>query len=158
MSRTYMNIRLAYETKYWLECLQEEVQKTLDSSINEHDMEKFEQLIVHKLEEQDSLLGAISITTFFKVSSSSVIEKAFRETKSYSQSEWTELAYQMKVMKVKQDMEIGTLTPRLYLRNDIISELEKYQTLFKSEDMVRQVRMSYVIKLVTFAYYKKLFP
>ncbi|EHD91195.1 hypothetical protein SPAR34_1935 [Streptococcus pneumoniae GA13856] len=54
-------------------------------------------------------------------------------------------------------MEIGTLTPRLYLDNNIISELEKYQFLFKSDDMIRQVRMSYVIKMVAFAYYKKLF-
>ncbi|QGH03933.1 hypothetical protein EA458_05110 [Streptococcus dysgalactiae subsp. dysgalactiae] len=153
-----MTLRFKDNIKYWLECLQEEVQTTLDSSINEYDMKKFEQLIVDKLEEKASLLGAVSITTFFKVSSSSVIEKAFRETRGYSQSEWAELANQMKVTKVKQDMEIGTLTPRLYLQNDIISELEKYQTLFKSDDMVRQVRMSYVIKLVTFAYYNKIFP
>ncbi|HFR3169458.1 hypothetical protein [Streptococcus suis] len=157
MSRTYMNIRLAYETKYWLECLQEEVQKVLDSSIKEGDMEELEHLIMEKLEQKHALLGAVSITTFFKVSSSSVIEKAFQETKNYTQSEWIELARQMKVTPVKQDMEIGTLTPRLYLKNDIISELEKYQTLFKSEDMVRQVRMSYVIKLLVFAFYKKVF-
>ena len=157
MNRTYMNIRLAYEAKYWLECIQAEVQKDLDSSIEEEDMEEIERLIMEKLEQKNALLGAVSITTFFKVSSSSVIEKAFQETKNYTQSEWIDLARQMKVTPVKQDMEIGTLTPRLYLKNNIISELEKYQTLFKSDDMVRQVRMSYVIKLLVFAYYKKLF-
>ncbi|HGS0482872.1 TPA: hypothetical protein ACL8EB_002000, partial [Streptococcus pneumoniae] len=157
MSRTYINIRLAYETKYWLECIQEEVQKKLDALINEQDIEELESIITNKLEKKDSLLGAVSITTFFKVSSSSVIEKAYNETKNYTTSEWREIARQMNLAKVKQNMEIGTLTPRLYLDNNIISELEKYQFLFKSDDMIRQVRMSYVIKMVAFAYYKKLF-
>ncbi|HEU7493628.1 TPA: hypothetical protein VV811_001989, partial [Streptococcus pneumoniae] len=83
--------------------------------------------------------------------------KAYNETKNYTTSEWREIARQMNLAKVKQNMEIGTLTPRLYLDNNIISELEKYQFLFKSDDMIRQVRMSYVIKMVAFAYYKKLF-
>ncbi|HFU3942660.1 hypothetical protein [Streptococcus equi] len=157
MSRNYMNIRLAYETKFWLECLQEEVQKVLDSSIEEEDMKEFECLIMRELEQKNALLGAVSITTFFKVSSSSVIEKAYQETKNYTQSEWAELARQMKTTKVQQDMKIGTLTPRLYLEDSIIAELEKYQILFKSEEMVRQVRMSYVLKLLVFAYYKKIF-
>ncbi|HGS1449547.1 TPA: hypothetical protein ACL8DX_002002, partial [Streptococcus pneumoniae] len=115
MSRTYINIRLAYETKYWLECIQEEVQKKLDALINEQDIEELESIITNKLEKKDSLLGAVSITTFFKVSSSSVIEKAYNETKNYTTSEWREIARQMNLAKVKQNMEIGTLTPRLYL-------------------------------------------
>lgn len=66
MSRTYINIRLAYETKYWLECIQEEVQKKLDALINEQDIEELESIITNKLEKKEFSIGGCFHNNFFQ--------------------------------------------------------------------------------------------
>ncbi|EGT1998948.1 hypothetical protein I2K92_000379, partial [Listeria monocytogenes] len=82
-------------------------------------------------------------------------EKAYHHTKNYSSQKWKdiEISLQENIHKIPKDKDVGTLAPRLYLEDWIISELEKYQKEFMREDMVRVVKMSYVLKLIIYAYY-----
>lgn len=155
LARTYMSIRLSYEAKYWLEILQRFTQQELDETIDSHDIRNIEFIIKDYLEDKEDALGGVSITTIFKVSASSVIEKAYHHTKNYSSQKWKdiEITLQENIHKIPKDKDVGTLAPRLYLEDWIISELERYQKEFMREDMVRVVKMSYVLKLVIYAYY-----
>lgn len=150
-----MSIRLSYEAKYWLEVLQGFIQQELDEQVDNDDLENIEQTIKDYLESKRNALGGVSITTIFKVSASSVIEKAYHHTKNYSSEKWKyiETSLQENIHKIPKDKDVGTLAPRLYLEDNVLSELEKYQKEFMREDMVRVVKMSYVLKLVIYAYY-----
>lgn len=149
MARDYLNVRLAYETKYWLEELQEIKQQELNRRINEGLIEDIE----NKIYDEYSLNG-ISTTIILKVSASSIIEDAFNRTKMYSIEQWrvanSKLTYTEKEIDFKKT--IGTLTPRLYLDINIIKGLESYCTMFMTEKNIRSVKLSYVIKCVIHAY------
>lgn len=58
--------------------------------------------------------------------------------------------------KIPTDIDVGTLSPRLYLEEDVIQGLERYQYEFKKPSMVRVYRLSNAIKLVIFASYLKI--
>ncbi|MFB8530711.1 hypothetical protein [Enterococcus casseliflavus] len=155
MTRTYMSIRLSYEAKYWLEKLQGIVQELLDEQINKDDLKKIENNIKVYLEGKNDSLGGVSITTIFKVSASSIIEKAYEHTKDYTPHQWKQVEQSLsdEIKEIPKNKDVGTLAPRLYLKNEIISGLEKYQKDFMHEDMVRIVKMSYVLKIIICAYY-----
>ncbi|ODJ49419.1 hypothetical protein BFR40_11980 [Brochothrix thermosphacta] len=155
MTRTYMSIRLSYEAKYWLEKLQGIVQDLLDEQINKDDLKKIENNIKVYLEDKNDSLGGVSITTIFKVSASSIIEKAYEHTKDYTPHQWKQVEQSLsdEIKEIPKNKDVGTLAPRLYLKNEIISGLEKYQKDFMHEDMVRIVKMSYVLKIIICAYY-----
>ena len=93
-----------------------------------------------------------------KASASSVLEEAFERTKSLSIEEWHKLDNEMKqsISAIPKDKDVGTLSVRFFLENSIISSLESYQKEFMTSEMVRQVRLSYVLKLIIFAYYKEI--
>lgn len=157
MPREYLNVRLAYEAKYWLEELQELKQQELNKQINDGVVEDIEKKIFEEYK-----LNGVSITIILKVSASSIIEDAFKSTERYSIEQWQEvnnkLIYTEKEIDNKKD--IGTLTPRLYLDTNIIKGLEAYCTAFMTEKNIRSVKLSYVIKCVVHAYYldlKKIF-
>ncbi len=57
----------------------------------------------------------------------------------------------------KNVIDIGSLTPKLYLRKDVIDGLKNYSTLFMSEQNLRPLKISYIIKYVVYAYYKEFF-
>jgi len=159
MARTYMSVRLSYEAKYWLEVLQASIQEELDQQINDSDMENIELIIRDYLENKQDILSGVSITTIFKVSASSVIEKAYEQTKNYSAKQWENVltSLQENVRNIPKDKAVGTLAPRLYLDEEVVSGLEKYQKEFMLKDMVRVARMSYVLKLVIYAYYLEIY-
>lgn len=98
-------------------------------------------------------LGGVSITNILKVSASSIIEKAYYYTENYSLEKWLEIDELVQNSKINSNLEVGTLTPRLYLDKEVINGLEQYRYDFKKENMVRVVKMSYVIKNVLYAYH-----
>ncbi|MFI3226607.1 MAG: hypothetical protein R3Y09_04260 [Clostridia bacterium] len=53
--------------------------------------------------------------------------------------------------------DIGTLTPKLYLKSDVVQGLKDYTFKFMSSENIRPLRLSYVIKYVVYAYYKEYF-
>lgn len=158
MARTYMSVRLSYEAKYWLELLQRQVQQTLDDEIGDGESEEIESLIKKYLEGKKDVLGAVSITTILKVSASSIIEDAFSNTKDYTLEKWRKLQGSVgsAANQLPKNKNVGTMALRLYLDDEIITGLEKYQEKFMLDDMVRVARMSYVIKVVVYAYYLEL--
>lgn len=153
MTREYLNVRLSYEAKYWLEELQELKQKELNGHIDKGLVEKIEK----KVFEQFSLDG-VSTTIILKVSASSIIEAAFRRTEMYSHEQWKKVNDKLGDTEKKIDFnkEIGTLTPRFYLDTNIIKGLEGYCITFMTEKNIRSVKLSYVIKCVIHAYYLEL--
>lgn len=157
MSREYISIRLSYEAKFWLEKLQSHIQENLDKTIHENEIEEMEKILKQYLEKKSDSLGGVSITNILKVSASSIIEKAYYYTSNYSTEKWLEIDKLAQNSKVESNLEIGTLTPRLYLDKEVINGLEKYRYDFKKEKMVRVAKMSYVIKNVLYAYQREIF-
>lgn len=90
--------------------------------------------ILKKIFEEFSLNG-VSTTIILKVSVSSIIEEAFRNTKTYSIDQWKKI--NSKLIYIEKDIDfkkkIGTLTPIFYLDTNIIKELEKYCITFMTE-------------------------
>lgn len=162
--RDYLNIRLSYEAKFFIESIQTQLQESLRSSISENEVPLIEQsiksFINHEFNELDpKTIDAISVTTILKVSSSSVIEGAFKysSNSNFSLEKWRAIEHEMRAFKIDKNIEVGSLTPKLYLEKDIISALNQYQKDFMKESMIRVVRLSYVISIVVFAYYKYIF-
>ncbi|MGX7048777.1 hypothetical protein RU86_GL002140 [Lactococcus piscium] len=153
MARDYMSIRLSYEAKFWLEKLQGHVQQVLDKSIDEKEIDDMEIILKEYLEKISDSLGGVSITNILKVSASSIIEKAYYYTENYSLEKWLEIDELVRNSKINSNLEVGTLTPRLYLDKEVINGLEQYRYDFKKDNMVRVVKMSYVIKNVLYAYH-----
>lgn len=156
MARDYLNIRLSYEAKYWIEQLQECKQQELDKHINDGLIENIENEIIEK---KADLLEGVSVTTILKVSSSSIVEAAFKKTEKNSIAEWHEIMEKTPIAtkNIDYQKEIGTLTPRLYLDTNIIEGLENYRITFKTEKNIRSLKMSYIIKCVVYAYYAEIF-
>ncbi|MBF0015505.1 hypothetical protein HAX42_14985 [Enterococcus casseliflavus] len=155
MTRVNKTVRLAYETKLWI-----------DELINIKELELREQInkgLVPNLENQlfelnPMVLNGVSCNVVLKVTSGSVIEQAYRNTKHYSIDDWHKVIEIMKVEISKLNFSSeSTVTPRLYIDEKILSELEKYQDTWRSKEPgKRLIRLSYVIKLVVFAeYYSK---
>ena len=155
MARVNKTVRLAYETKLWI-----------DELINIKELELREEInngIISKLEEDlfsinSEILNGVSCNVILKVTSGSVIEQAYRNTKHYSLEDWSKIQKLMKRKLSEVDFsEETTVTPRLYIDDEILSELETYQDTWRSKEPgKRLIRLSYVIKLVVFAeYYSK---
>ena len=156
--RSHLGVRLSYEAKYWLESIQAVIQEKLDAKINEQDVENLEKATKSYLKEIDNELGATSVTLILKASASSILEEAFEKTQSLSLKDWHKLDNEMKysISSIPKDKDVGTLSVRFFLENSIITSLEGYQKKFMTSELVRQVRLSYVIKLVIFGYYKEI--
>lgn len=158
MPKTYMSVRLSYDAKYFLDVIQKTTQQELDKNISETDLVYIEKQIRNYLEKKQDVLGGVSIATRFNVSVSSVIEKAFEYTKSFTPQKWEEvrISYLEYSDKIPKDKNVGNLALRLYLDDTIIAGLEQYQKDFMLEDMVRVARMSYVLKLVIYGYFREI--
>lgn len=154
MAREYLNVRLSYEAKYWLELLQEIKQQELNKRIDNGLVEDIEKKVF-----EEFLLDGVSTTIILKVSASSIIEDAFRRTEKYSIEQWKRVNEKLVDTEKKIDFhkKIGTLTPRFYLDRNIIKGLEEYCLTFMTEKNIRSVKLSYVIKCVIHAYYLELF-
>ncbi|RYD11409.1 hypothetical protein [Staphylococcus equorum] len=160
--RDYINIRLSYEAKFFIESIQTQLQESLQSSISEKELPLIEQsiksFINHEFKELNpKTIDAISVTTILKVSSSSIIEGAFKYSSNFPLDKWKIIETEMNAFKIDKNIEVGSLTPKLYLEKDVIIGLNQYQKDFMKESMIRIVRLSYVISIVVFAYYKYIF-
>ncbi|HAT4093904.1 TPA: hypothetical protein I9Z34_002422 [Clostridium perfringens] len=150
MARDYLNVRLSYEAKYWLEQLQEFKQQELNRRIDNGLVEDIEKKVLEEFS-----LDGVSTTIILKVSASSIIEDAFRSTEMYSAEKWKKINDKLVETEKEIDFKkkIGTLTPRFYLETDIIKGLEGYCITFMTDKNIRSVKLSYVIKCVIHAYY-----
>ncbi|MCO4851780.1 hypothetical protein [Bacillus vallismortis] len=156
MSREYLNIRLSYEAKYWIEKLQEYKQQKLDKYINDGLIADIENEVI---ENHSKILDGVSLTIILKVSTSSIVEVAFNKTKHYALEKWRQIIEKLEKPnnEIDYQKEIGTLTPRLYLDTNIIQGLEQYRIDFKSQKNIRSLKMSFIIKCVVYAYYLEVF-
>lgn len=152
-----MNIRLSYEAKYCIEKIQAKIQNELDLAISTNDLDEIEQLTRNYLINKDPLLSGVSITNILKISSSSIVEESINFSWNFSLKDWEKIETKMNNYSFKENLDVGTLTPRLYLNEKTQQRIQEYQKSFMKDSMVRVVKNSYVIKLVVFAYYLHIF-
>lgn len=157
MVRVYKTIRLAYEAKVWIdelilrrECeLKEEIKNGLVNRL-ETDMQEF----------YTDLLNGISFNVVLKVSAGSIIEQAYRYCKkqNFTDDEWDKIQHLMNRTIVTENFQNeSSVTPRIFLDENILDGLEEFRNHFKSDEPgKRPPRLSYVIKLVIFAFYSHL--
>ncbi|MTV94442.1 hypothetical protein GM529_14255, partial [Streptococcus pneumoniae] len=83
----------------------------------------------------------------------SVIEESYRNTKHYSIDEWQKLRQEMEkdIKKVNPSLETS-VTPRLYLDENVLNGLDEFRYhLMKEDGATRLTRLSYIIKLVVYS-------
>lgn len=151
--KEYRTIRIARETKYWINELinykENELKEVKNSLIKEYEM---------KLRKSDDFSDGYSPTISIAVTSGSILEAAYNYTQKVDIN-WIELFNEIEKEKNKIDknIDVGTLTPRFYLYSSVWDELENYRIKLKPVEMQRNLMLNYVIKLVIFAYYKSIF-
>ena len=152
MPRIYKTIRLAYETKYWLDQLIDRRTEQLKKSIRENGLQDRieEQLLKMNGEE----LNGVSVNVSLNVTVGSVIEQAVRYSRNLTVEQWNALAGEVESAKRRiEDTSQNDVTPRIYLDQEIYRELEDMQ-LFLRQEGERVPRISYVIKLSAYNLYK----
>ena len=151
--RIYKSVRLASITSIWVNELIYLKEKQLEESIKNGLVNEAEKILL----KQFPLLNGVSRNITFKVSFSSIVEMCYRDTADYSIEKWDALSKEIENSKalIKNIDTTDTTTPKLYLDEEVWSGLEEYQRKFMNEENKRVLRLSYVIKLVIFAGYKK---
>lgn len=157
MAKVYKTIRLAYETKIWLDKLIIYREKQLQTEVKNGLIKKLEKDVQSQFNE---LLNGLSLNLVLKVSSGSILEQAYRycQTKNFSDKEWSKLEKRMKHMIKEENFQTETtVTPKFYLDEDVLDGLEQYRYIFKIEEPGKRLPLlSYIIKLVVFAFYDSL--
>lgn len=152
MPRVYKTVRLAYETKKWLNDLIATHEEQL-KGIKESLITKYEDLL-RENEEFKNYSPTLSVT----VSSGSILEAAYNYCMSsnLSPSDWSAISEECKKTAKKEigDLDVGSTTPRFLIGTDILEGLEKLQWELKPANMQRNLQLNFVIKLVVFYYYK----
>ena len=157
MARVYKTVRLAYETRVWMDKLiltrEQELKRQLKNGLTD-------KLETDMQEHYSDLLNGISFNVVLKVSSGSVLEQALKKKKkqNFSDEEWEKIQINMERTIIKEDFQDETsVTPRLYLDENILEGLEEYRYHFKNDAPGKRLpRLSYIIKLVVFAFYHEL--
>ena len=152
MPRIYKTIRLAYETKYWLDQLIDRRTERLKKSIREKGLQDRieEQLLKMNGEE----LNGVSVNVSLNVTVGSVIEQAVRYSRDLTVEQWNALAGEVESAKRRiEDVGQNDVTPRIYLDQEIFRELEDLQTFLRQEGQ-RAPRTRYVIQLAAYNLYK----
>lgn len=156
MARVYKTIRLAQKAKIWIDQLIVRRERELKEEIKNGLLDKLETDIQNHYSE---LLDGISFNLVLKVSAASVIEQAYRYCKkrNFSEKEWASIQKHMDAFVVKENFsDKSTVTPRLFLDETVLEGLEEYRYHFKSDEPGKRLpRLSYIIKLVVFAFYNK---
>ncbi|MGX7031147.1 hypothetical protein [Vagococcus zengguangii] len=152
MPRVNKTVRLAYETKLWIDELISKKELELREEINKGLIPKLEK---HLFENSTDILNGVSCNVVLKVTSGSIIEQAYRNTRHYTNDEWKKVVRNMeRSLKEVNMYKETTVTPRLYLDEDILTALESYQDEWRSKEPgKRLIKLSYVIKVVVFADY-----
>ena len=150
MAREYKTVRLSYEAKVWINELILKRNTELQKEIKEGLLGKLEDKM---FELNPQLLDGVSISLVLKVTNGSVIEQAVRATREYDIEKWRKVMAEMEVAKKKiQVVDVTDVTPRLYLNVEILDELEQLRYKLRADGDCLP-RLSYVIKLVVFAFY-----
>lgn len=148
--KEHKTIRLAYSAKFFIDRLVRERDAELKNEVNELTNE-IENLIAENFFER---LNGYSGNYTIKVTTSSIIEQAYRDTKNYSDEDWEVLKVKMEQVEYelqKKNVNIDNVTPRLFLDTDILNGLNNY--CYEWAGAGRPLRLSYVIKLVVFGLY-----
>ncbi|HHX61170.1 MAG TPA: hypothetical protein GX707_10725 [Epulopiscium sp.] len=154
MGKVYKTVRLAHETKYWIDCIIEKRTKELQKEIKGNRIIPEIREEVFRLHEQS--LDGVSISINLNVTNSSIIEQAVRFSRNISKQVWIKtIAMDMeKDIKRIQCDSFDDSIPRLHINEEILEELEKMRLDFK-EAGKRIPRLSYVVKLVVYAFQKE---
>jgi hypothetical protein len=147
-------VRMAAETKTWVDKLILNEQARLNEKIRQGLIDSLEEKLLQDFYRE---LAGISFNLSLNITVGSVIEKAYIATKHYSNSEWEILAKSMKELETNLDINNKGVTPRIALEIDVLRGLEDYQLKFMElntyAEAKRAVNLSYVIKLVVYAYW-----
>jgi hypothetical protein len=147
-------VRMAAETKEWVDDLIFNEQAKLNEEIRQGLIDRLEEKLLQDFYRE---LEGISLNLTLNITVGSVIEKAYIATKHYSESEWDILAKSMKEFEANLDINNKGVTPRIALEIDVLRGLEDYQSEFRKlntyAEAKRAVNLSYVIKLVVYAYW-----
>lgn len=153
MSREYKTVRVAHETKYWLNeliFLKEEQLKSEKSSL----IDKYESILK---EEYEDFSQGYSPTVSIMVSSGSILEAAYyfvKEKDERKEIEWSQVFAEVAGQKVDYSQDVGTITPRFYLFSEVLQGLEDYRYKLKPDSMQRVINLNYVIKIFIYLYYR----
>lgn len=155
MSREYKTVRVAHETKYWLNeliFLTEERLKTEKTSL----IDKYESIL---LKEYDDFSQGYSPNLSIMVSSGSILEAAYyfvKEKDERQEIEWSQVFAEIakNSQKVDYSQDVGTITPRFYLFSEVLEGLEDYRYRLKPDSMQRVINLNYVIKIFIYLYYR----
>ena len=157
MARVYKTIRLAYEAKIWIDQLILRRERELKEEIKIGLTDKLE---TDMQEHYGDLLDGISFNVVLKVSAGSVIEQAYRfcKKRNFTDDEWEKIQNRMDRTVVKENFQNeDSVTPRIFLDENVLEGLEEYRYHFKSDEPGKRLpRLSYIIKLVVFAFYSRL--
>ncbi|MGM0283771.1 MULTISPECIES: hypothetical protein [Enterococcus] len=155
MPRIYKSVRIAYETKKWLNDIiskyEEQLKKDKDKLIIEYE---------DKLRASEEFKN-YSPTLLISVSSGSIVEAAYHYSKSLklTPSDWLKISEEAKKtakeeLKKQGILDVGSITPRFLIGTDILENLEKMQWELKPDTMQRNLQLNYILKLVIYCYYK----
>lgn len=152
MYKQYKTVRIARETKYWLNELilfkESELKDVKDTLIEKHETQ---------LKKNPDFSHGFSPTLSIAVTSGSILEAAYIFVESRKDKiDWNSIISEMnnEKNKIDSDLDVGTLTPRFYLSSDVLDGLEKHREELKSPQMQRNLMLNYVIKIVIYCYYK----
>ena len=155
MPRVYKTVRIAYETKKWLNDIitkcEEQLKKEKESLVIECE---------DKLRKSDKFKN-YSPTLSLSVSSGSIVEAAYYYSKSLNLSsvDWLKIAEESKIEAKKElkeygSLDVGSITPRFFIGTDVLDGLEKMQWELKPDTMQRNLQLNYILKLIIYCYYK----
>ena len=152
-ARIYKTVRLAYETKHWIDQLILKRTEQLQRSIRQNALyDRIEARLLDMTDDKE--LDGVSINVTINVTVGSIIEQAVRYSRGMTIEDWRKLSTEAEAAKKKiKDSNQDDSTPRIYINEQIFRELEDLQVLLR-EESPRVPRMSYVIKLAVFNLYK----
>lgn len=155
MKKESKTVRMAAQTKEWIDELILNEQTILNEKIRQGLIESLEEKLLRDFSRE---LVGISLNLTLNITAGSVIEKAYIATKDYSSSEWDILAKSMKELETNLVINQKGVTPRIAIDMEVLRGLEDYQLKFMKLDTYagakRAVNLGYVIKLVVYAYWK----
>jgi len=150
MTRIYKTIRLAYETRYWIDRLIEHKNKQLQEHLNLNMQQHIEEDILSKYP-----LDGVALTITLNVTIGSIIELAVKEAENLSPEDWISLEKEIKVAKNKINSFVEpSTTPRILFSLDAYHKLGEMQRYLKPTGK-RAPILPYIIKVVVYNLYKK---
>lgn len=155
MVREYKTVRLSAEAKDWIDQLIERRELLLQSNIKNGLVTRLEDDL---FERHTDKLNGVSFNVVLKVSNGSVIEEAYRNTRNLSNEQWLEKLRELEGLSRAKNLiqNTSSVTPRLYMDIDVMEGLEEYRKRFMTLDRERigkrPLKLSFVIKLVVYAY------